>query len=134
MTGGGQPGDPNRRDRRDPSRRVRPYTMTRGRTGPADADLPIETLVVTAAPGGTGHAPGGMPPRHEERAIMAACLDVLSVAELSARLDLPVNVVRILVCDLAEAGMVRLHRPAASQATPDLELLARVLGGLKAMR
>ncbi|HYT25862.1 MAG TPA: DUF742 domain-containing protein, partial [Actinomycetota bacterium] len=62
------------------------------------------------------------------------CLDVLSVAEVSARLDLPTNVVRILVCDLAEAGAVRVHQPAASHGVPDLELLARVLGGLKAMR
>jgi hypothetical protein len=79
------------RDDQPPSRRrrVRPYAMTGGRTRPTDHDLEIEALVATAAM-------GQQAPRHtvEQRAIAALCRDVLSVAEVAARLHLPIGVTR----------------------------------------
>jgi hypothetical protein len=114
------------RPQREPGRLVRPYYMTGGRTQPAHTDLEIEALVSTTALG--ERAP------HltvEQRAIAALCRDILSIAEISARLDLPLGVTRVLVGDMADGGLVVLHRPAAVGDRPDLALLQRVLYGLQ---
>jgi hypothetical protein len=70
----------------------------------------------------------------EQRSIAALCREVVSVAEISARLDLLLGVTRVLVGDMALQGVVLLHRPRATVADADLppvELLERVLHGLK---
>jgi len=127
-------GDPSmssddQRDNRqqEPGRLVRPYYMTGGRTRPAHDDLELETLVSTTALGETSSKLGGV----ERRAIVVLCRDLLSVAEVSARLDLPLGVARVLVGDMAAEGFVILHRPAGVGGRPDLALLERVLYGLR---
>ena len=40
---------------------------------------------------------------------------------------------RVLVGDMADEGMVALHRPAQSGDRPDLALLERVLYGLRSI-
>ena len=114
------------RPQREPGRLVRPYYMTGGRTQPAHTDLEIEALVSTTALG--ERAPQLTV---EQRAIAALCRDILSIAEVSARLDLPLGVTRVLVGDMADGGLVVLHRPAAVGDRPDLALLQRVLYGLQ---
>ena len=96
-------------------RRVRPYAMTGGRTRPTHDDLEIETLVSTTSV-------GEQSPKLtvEQRAI----------AEVSARLHLPLGVIRILVGDMADEHLVMVHRPAQAGDHPDLTLLERVLDGL----
>jgi hypothetical protein len=106
--------------------RVRPYAMTGGRTQAGHADLELEALVSTMAP--TGEAPRMTV---EQRAIAALCLDRLSVAEISARLDLPLGVIRILVCDMEEDGLVIVYRPTHVEQSPDPAFLERVLHGLR---
>ncbi len=113
-------------NRQEPGRLVRPYYMTGGRTRPAHDDLEIETLVSTTALGATSPKVSGV----ERRAIVSLCRDLLSIAEVSARLDLPLGVARILIGDMAEEGFVILHRPSSVGDRPDLALLQRVLYGL----
>jgi hypothetical protein len=110
----------------EPGRLVRPYYMTGGRTRPAHDDLELETLVSTTAFGATSPKVGGV----ERRAIVSLCRDLLSIAEVSARLDLPLGVARVLIGDMAEEGFVILHRPTTVGDRPDLALLQRVLYGL----
>jgi hypothetical protein len=118
----------DRRENRpqEPGRLVRPYYMTGGRTQPAHTDLEIEALVSATALG--ERAPQLTV---EQRAIAALCRDILSIAEISARLDLPLGVTRVLVGDMADRGLVVLHRPATVGDRPDLALLQRVLYGLQ---
>ena len=54
-------------------------------------------------------------------------------AEVSALLNMPLGVARILVADLAEAGLVAVHQPGGDETTgaPDVTLLERVLSGLR---
>ncbi|WP_179816355.1 DUF742 domain-containing protein [Allostreptomyces psammosilenae] len=105
---------------------VRPYAMTRGRTRPR-YQLAIEALVQTTGP--TDRTPGLLP---EHRKICGLCQDVKSVAEISALLTIPLGVARILVADLAEAGVVAIHQPGGADAgQPDVTLLERVLSGLR---
>ena len=115
-----------RDNRQEPGRLVRPYYMTGGRGRPTQDDLEIEALVSTTAMGERS-------PKLtvEQRAIIALCRDLLSVAEVSARLDLPLGVTRVLIGDMASEGLVIVHRPTSVGDRPDLALLQRVLYGLQ---
>ncbi|MEU4891762.1 DUF742 domain-containing protein [Streptomyces sp. NPDC044780] len=107
---------------------VRPYAMTGGRTRPR-YQLAIEALVSTTAD--PVHLQGLLP---EHQRICQLCQEVKSVAEVSALLNIPLGVARILVADLAEAGMVAIHQPGGGSeagGTPDVTLLERVLSGLR---
>ena len=106
-------------------RRVRPYAMTGGRTRPTHDDLEIEALVST-----TAMVEQTPKLTVEQRAIAALCHDVLSIAEVSARLHLPLGVVRVLVADMADEHLVMVHRPAHAGDRPNLALLERMLDGL----
>jgi hypothetical protein len=67
-------------------RRVRPYAMTGGRTRPTHDDLEIEALVSTLS------TEGPTPKLTVEQcAIADLCHDILSIAEVSARLHLPLG-------------------------------------------
>ena len=107
-------------------RRVRPYAMTGGRTRPTHDDLEIEALVSTTS---TGERTPKL--TVEQRAIAALCHELLSIAEVSAQLRLPLGVIRVLVGDMADDGLVMVHRPAQTGDRPDLALLERVLYGLR---
>jgi hypothetical protein len=110
------------------SRRYRrPYTVTGGRTRSAHQDLEMETLVRSA---GGAAAPAALLGR-DQRSIAVLCQEVLSVAEIAARLDLPLGVIRVLVGDMALEGLVYLYRPSSEPARSDLALLERVLYGLR---
>jgi hypothetical protein len=67
----------------------------------------------------------------EQRAIAALCHDILSIAEVSAYLHLPLGVIRVLVGDMADEHLVMVHRPTQGSDRPDLALLKRVLDGLQ---
>jgi hypothetical protein len=107
---------------------VRPYTVTGGRTRPSGVQLPMEALVQL-----TGDTmPEGL--QLERRAIVQLCFDrTLSIAEIAAHLSLPLGVVRVLVADLAQDGVLVVHTGTYNAATPsadNLDLLASVLDGI----
>ncbi|MBB1244002.1 DUF742 domain-containing protein [Streptomyces durbertensis] len=107
---------------------VRPYAMTGGRTRPR-YQLAIEALVSTTA---DPMKLQGQLPEHQR--ICRLCHEIKSVAEISALLSIPLGVARILVADLAEAGLVAIHQPGGDEAAggqPDVTLLERVLSGLR---
>ena len=110
------------------SRLVRPYTLTGGRVRSESNDFPIETLVVTTMQGQrqlTNLA-------HERRRIAELCREPISIAEVAARIGVPLGVARVLVGDMATDGFVDVHRPHTTDR-PDLKLLERVLGGIRAL-
>jgi Protein of unknown function (DUF742) len=108
---------------------VRPYAMTGGRTRPLDDALEMESLVSTTS---LGEACVLTLPV-EQQSIVLLCRDVLSVAEVSSRLDLPLGVARVIVGDMADDGLVAVHRPADPSERTDMALLERVLFGLRAI-
>ncbi len=104
---------------------VRPYTLTSGRTD-TTVDLPVEAPIQTLQAGLTHRARGR---------IVRLCLDSPSVAEISARLDLPLGVARVLVGDLVLSGYLRVHKTLSERSTRDErhELIGRTLRGLRAL-
>jgi hypothetical protein len=105
---------------------VRPYAVTRGRTRPRTR-LEIEAMVTAAhyeARDLTRLTP-------ECQAILRICRDWRSVAEISAVLRMPLGVARVLIADMAAEGLVRVHQLDHAQGRPDVDLLERVLSGLR---
>jgi hypothetical protein len=111
--------------------RVRPYTVTGGRTR-ADVELGIETMIRTVGPVADPERDRTLV--SEARAILELCATPQSIAEISAHLRLPLQVVKILVGDLVSSKRAATHSAAAGAgARPDLALLERVLDGLQSL-
>ncbi|MHA3023383.1 DUF742 domain-containing protein [Mycobacterium sp. BMJ-28] len=109
---------------------VRPYTLTAGRTEPAVA-LPWEAPIRTRDLGPAPRWPG-----NDVRArILELGRDSPSVAEIAARLSLPLGVARVLIGDLVAQGYLRVHGTLADAASTDerRELIGRTLRGLRAL-
>ncbi len=107
---------------------VRPYAWTGGRTEPA-RELAMDTLVsTTAVVAGTAEHSANA----DHQAVAALCAVPRAVAEVAALLPVPLGVARVLLGDMAERGMIRVHRGVAGVGeSPDLEVLQRVLAGLR---
>lgn len=117
---------------------VRPYVVTGGRVGLTNLDLPLETLMVAAAV----ETVITMTP--EKRAIIATAKDrYISIAEVSAQVKLPLGVIKVLVADLAEEGLIALYRSVDDSSTkgqngsthqpPPLSVLESVLDGISVL-
>lgn len=105
---------------------VRPYAVTGGRTQPR-TQLQVEAMV--AASHYEPHDLSLLSP--ECQAILGFCRDWRSVAEISAVLRLPLGVARILIADMAVDGLVRVHQTNHAEGRPNVNLLERVLSGLR---
>jgi hypothetical protein len=105
-----------------PTVRVRPYIHTGGRTR-SSAPLPIESMVCTS-PGISSLRLNGA-----HRWVAELCSVPQSVAEVSARLGVPLAVARVVVDDLVEQRVVTVQRGVEN--APDRALLERVLAGLR---
>jgi hypothetical protein len=109
---------------------VRPYTLTGGRTN-ARVDLPLEAPIRTMESGPAPRWPG-----NDVRAkILGLGIDSPSVAEIAARLSLPLGVARVLIGDLVMQGYLRVHTTLGESTTTDerRELIGRTLRGLRAL-
>src|SRR6185437_150483 len=93
---------------------VRPYTLTAGRTG-TDVDLPLEAPVQTLR-AALNHR---WPANDVRGSIVKLCVKSPSVAEISARLDLPVGVARVLVGDLVTSGYLQVHKTLTDRSSRD---------------
>lgn len=136
MTGGTPGRLPVRGGDRRPGR-VRPYSLTGGRTRFGHVLL-VETFVASTpaleAPEQrrelTGAPLSSVVP--EARAIVALCRRMRTVAEIAALLRMPLGVVRVLLSDLADQGRIRVYGTGTGHGVgrPDRALLERVLNGL----
>jgi DNA-directed RNA polymerase specialized sigma24 family protein len=109
----------------DPRRLVRPYTRTGGRTH-SGYRLELETLLSTQY----GRDRDIFTLRDDYRMICELCRLPQSVAEIAARLGLPLGAARVLISDLVPAELLYVHEVAAEDG-PSVDLLSRVAAGLK---
>ena len=109
---------------------VRPYMLTAGRTRSL-VDLPLEAPIQALQV-----APAPRWPRSDVRArILELGADGPSVAEIAARLALPLGVARVLIGDLVTQGYLRVDATLAASETIEerRELIGRTLRGLRAL-
>jgi len=128
---GGQEGGGDGRSDRPPRGRdepdeddhvVRPFFLTGGRT---DADLAFEAMVVVTDAGRRPHDDLSA----EYGKIVELCAEPQAVAEIAAKLSLPIGVARVLVSDLAERGLLEL--PSDDRDDPDVDLIERLISGVR---
>ncbi len=109
---------------------VRPYAVTRGRTRPR-VEVAMEALIETTDRGRQYSALIG----REQQLIAGLCDGNLqSLAEISARMQLPLGVARVLVADMAADGLIAIYEPTGlddGDGAVGTELLERVLSGLR---
>lgn len=103
---------------------VRPFVITGGRARHERVHLRVEALVVATGSG----ADRALQFEHDR--IVRLCDSPISVAEVAARVGVPLGVAQILVADLAEAGMLQIHE-ARQAATP--ALLLRMIDAVRAL-
>ncbi|NUT34012.1 MAG: DUF742 domain-containing protein [Hamadaea sp.] len=108
---------------------VRPYALTAGQAGTVATEFDLIALVVAVRPAEAGDA-----------ALGSACADILrlcqaplSVVDVSARLGLPVGVVRALLGDLTQRGLIRRRQPAPLTTLPSEETFKAVIHGLRSL-
>ncbi|MCV7431546.1 DUF742 domain-containing protein [Mycolicibacterium bacteremicum] len=109
---------------------VRPYTLTSGRTR-TPIELPLEAPVRTVEPDRAGRWPA----RDVRSEILSLGRHGPSVAEVAARLSLPLGVARVLIGDLVADGYLRVHATLDDTASADdrRDLIGRTLRGLRAL-
>lgn len=108
----------------DDVQEVRPYAVTGGRTRPRHA----MRLVSLLAPG--SRPPAGRLPPEAEQALALCRREPRSVAEIAAHLRLPVQVTKVVLSDLLEAGVL-VMAVSDTSADPDAHVLEKVLVGLR---
>jgi Protein of unknown function (DUF742) len=112
--------------RHGPGPVVRPYALVRGRTRPSGEALDVIAMIRARSVGQAD--PADLEPEH--LALLARCQQPMSAADLSAAIDLPLGVIRILVGDLRERGLVAIDQPRPDRVR-NVRLLREVADGLR---
>jgi Protein of unknown function (DUF742) len=109
---------------------VRPYALTRGRTRHSGEafDL-VSTVSATSVRVGD---PGILGPEH--LSVLQFARRPTTVVDLASDVDLPLGVVRILLGDLRERGLVTIAAPVPMKVRQvDRNMLREVLHGLRGL-
>ena len=105
---------------------VRPYALVRGRTKPTGESLDVISMAYALRM--SVPDPADLEPEHV--ALLRRCAVPMSVADLASALDLPLGVIRVLLADLRDRRLIRIHRPRPEHVT-DIGLLRKVADGLR---
>lgn len=107
--------------------RARPYLVTGGRTRARIESVSMETVVVQVT------APRGVPAATFEKGrILTECAVPLSVAEIAARMRLPLTVALVLVGDLVADGLL-LASTSSPRTLEDVTFIERLIAGVAAL-
>jgi len=109
---------------------VRPYALTQGRTRHAGEAFDLVATVLAT------HAritlPGGLGPEHFS--VLQLAQAPTTVVDIASDVDLPLGVVRILLADLREFGLVTIQAPVPMKTRQvDRNTLREVLHGLRGL-
>jgi Protein of unknown function (DUF742) len=115
-----------RRIDRDAGPVVRPYALTGGRTRPTGESIDLLALVLSTE----ADTVGTMFLEPEYLEVMRQCRQPKSVADLASDLDLPLGVIRILLSDMREQGLIAIRQPARTRLT-DPRVLKDVADALR---
>jgi hypothetical protein len=106
---------------------VRPYALTGGRTRPRGDTVDLLATVASAV---DGRALDRMFLEPEHSRVLRMCQRPTPVADLASDLDLPLGVVRILLSDMRERGLITIGKPARTGMT-DPRILKDVADALR---
>ncbi len=104
---------------------VRPYAVTGGRTRSTQLGLDLITLVVAM------RSPAEVDLQPEYARALEACQQPVSVVEVAAHVNLPLQVVKVVLSDLIAQGLVIFRSATLSHEAPSQHLLQAVLDGIR---
>jgi hypothetical protein len=105
---------------------VRAYLITGGRADVTERRLAYETMLRRTRKASEDNL------LYEKADIIGLCSEAVSVAEISARLQLPIGVVRVLASDMLGEGFLTAHAGSPDK-TNDVTLLTRLINGVRAL-
>jgi hypothetical protein len=109
---------------------VRPYALTRGRTRHSGEAFDL-VATVTATRSRVAD-PSVLAPEHIS--VLRLARAPTTVVDIASDVDLPLGVVRILLADLRELGLVAIQSPVSAKAQRvDRNTLREVLHGLRGL-
>jgi Protein of unknown function (DUF742) len=107
---------------------VRPYALTQGRTRHTGESF---DLVATVMATRSFADPALLAPEHL-RVLQLARLPT-TVADIASDVDLPLGVVRVILADLRELGLIVISTPMVMAERVDKHTLREVLNGLRSL-
>jgi hypothetical protein len=109
---------------------VRPYALTRGRTRHTGEAFDLVATVIAIH--GRVADPGDLSPEHI--AALHLARRPTTVVDIASDVDLPLGVVRILLADLRELGLISIQAPVPTKPRQvDTNTLREVLHGLRGL-
>ncbi len=109
---------------------VRPYALTQGRTRHAGEAFDLVATVIATPARVTD--PSALAPEHIS--VLQLARAPTTVVDIASDVDLPLGVVRILLADLRELGLVAIRAPVSAKAHQiDRNTLREVLHGLRGL-
>ncbi|WP_304453644.1 DUF742 domain-containing protein [Nocardiopsis sp. YSL2] len=106
---------------------VRPYVIAQGRDHADAVKLDMISVVIAAKRAEIDE----MALEPEQLRILELCRRPLSVAEVSAHLDIPVAVVKVLLSDLLNRGLALARAPYTAKSPVSRDVLQAVLDGIQ---
>ena len=107
---------------------VRPYALTQGRTRPAGESFDlVATVFATRAIADLA----SLAPEHIS--VLQLTRVPTTVADIASDVDLPLGVVRIILADLRELGLIVISAPVVMAERIDKHTLREVLHGLRGL-
>jgi hypothetical protein len=108
---------------------VRPYALTQGRTRHAGESFDLVATVMATPAALT--EPAALDPEH--MSVLQLARTPTTVADIASDVDLPLGVVRIILADLRELGLVAIRHPVVMAERVDKHTLREVLNGLRGL-
>jgi hypothetical protein len=106
---------------------VRPYALTSGRTRSSGDDFDLVAIVsATGTTTGSSTSP-------EQRRILEIARHGAPVADIASDVDLPLGVVRVLLGDLHDQGLIDVRPPVKAAPQSSERILKEVINGLRAL-
>ncbi|GAA0819272.1 DUF742 domain-containing protein [Streptosporangium amethystogenes subsp. fukuiense] len=108
---------------------VRPYAVTGGRTRASCSSFDLLSMAVaTGAPVSPGASLGS-----EHRRLLNLVRRARPIVEIASDAELPVGVIKVLLGDLLDQGLILVRSPLPAASVPPESLLRELISGLRAL-
>ncbi|MFC4058504.1 DUF742 domain-containing protein [Planomonospora corallina] len=108
---------------------VRPYALTGGRTRPSTTSFELLSMVVATGAAISPRAHLGS----EHRRLLGLVSKARPIVEVASEAGLPLGVVKVLLGDLLDHGLILVRQPIPAATSPAQSLLLEVINGIRAL-
>ncbi|MBB4920766.1 DUF742 domain-containing protein [Streptosporangium saharense] len=110
---------------------VRPYALTGGRTATSTSSSAFDLLSMVVANGSVISAGSHLGSEH--RRLLGLMKRTRPIVEIASESGLPIGVIKVLLGDLLDQGLILVRSPLPANTSPAEGLLREVISGLRAL-